>query len=116
MERGTVTAHVADVCKGRQIRVAWNWMGILNMKEKDNKFIQYNYADVTHLYANHITFPHEILSSFLTEHHLSPTFRWARQDWGTWHPETKKWSGAGMVRKDINFVLVLRVLRVLPTS
>ena len=56
--------------------INWFW---LNMKQ--NKMIQYDYADVALLYANHITFPYEILTSFLNEHQLNPTFLWAHQDW-----------------------------------
>ena len=83
--------------------INWFW---LNMKQ--NKMIQYDYADVALLYANHITFPYEILTSFLNEHQLNPTFLWAHQDWGTWNPETRQWNGAAaMVREDLNCVLVL---------
>ena len=69
MESGKVNMPVRDVCKGGQIRVSYNNKpGWFQVDMKDNKMVEYDGSQ------NHISFPQEILSSFLIEHQLSPAF------------------------------------------
>ena len=71
MERGKVNTPMADVCKGGPIRVAYqNLPGIFWVLE-DNEMFQYQNDGG---YLNHMTFPHEILTSFFIANQLSPTF------------------------------------------
>jgi hypothetical protein len=99
MERGVVTRPVPDVCKGGQIRVAWNWSNHwFGVNITENKMRQYEYASLSYRYTKHITFPYEILTSFLNMHQLIPTFLWANQSWGR---------ALGMVSGYSKLVLVL---------
>ena len=118
MQNGKVNRPLAYVCKGGLIRVAWNEIpGLLDVDTEENKMVEFLYDGSQQ--TNHLTFPHEILTSFLMAHQLSPTYMWARQNWGGWSPrswwwdeETEQWvqgqwTGAVReVRGDINVVLV----------
>ena len=106
MERGMVNMPVKDVCKGGQIRVAYNnlprWFEV---DMKNNEMVQFEYDGSQK--AKHVTFPHEILYSFLIEHQLSPIFMYNQQNWASFDPSTGEWSGTvAMVRGDFIFVLV----------
>ena len=94
---------VADFCKGGEIRVAYN--NVLNWFEVDmkkNEMFQFYYGPYT--------FPYEILYSFLTKYHLSPTYMYNHQDWGQYDATGQLWSGpVAMVRTDIILVLLLLV-------
>ena len=71
MKWGRVNTPVTDVCNGGQIRVAYqNLPGVFWVFE-DNEMFQYQNDGS---YLNHMTFPHEILTSFFIENQLSPTF------------------------------------------
>ena len=99
MKGGRVTSHVRDVCKGGQIRVAYNKMDRwFEVDMKDNKVVEFVYTGVDN--ENHKTFPHEILTSFLNVHDLSATYLYNHQNWGQWHEEKEVWIGTvGMVRE-----------------
>ena len=76
-----VNSPVGNVCKGGQIRVAYNNMaGWFDVDMKDNKMVEYFYDGSQNI--NHITFPHEILTSFLNVHQLSATYLYNHQQWG----------------------------------
>ena len=97
---------VKDVCKRGQIRVAYNnlprWFEV---DMKNNEMVQFEYDGSQK--ANHVTFPQEILYSFLIEHQLSPIFMYNQQNWASFDPSTGEWSGTvAMVRGDFIFVLV----------
>ena len=97
MERGKVARPVGDVCKGGQIWVAFNFIPsflMFELKEGQVSLIEHDYSDLTHLYSKHLTFPYEILSSFLNEHQLSPIFLWSYQNYGFINEETGMWVGA----------------------
>ena len=99
MKGGMVTSHVRDVCKGGQIRVAYNKMGgWFEVDMKDNKMVEFVYDGSQ--FENHQTFPHEILTSFLNVHQLSATYLYNHQQWGPWNEEKEMWTGAvAMVRE-----------------
>ena len=84
MKWGRVNTPVTDVCNGGQIRVAYNNLpGVFSVNMKDNKMVQYQYQyqyDGS-LLMNHMTFPHEILTSFIIEHELSLNFLYNNQNW-----------------------------------
>ena len=98
MKNGKVNRAVADVCKGGQVRIAWNEIpGWLDVDMENNKMVEFVYDGSQH--TNHLTFPQEILSSFLISNQLSPTFMWTWQNWGGFDYYRGKWSGAvGEVR------------------
>ena len=105
MERGRVARPVGDVCKGGQIWVAFNTLPKFlefDLKDGRKSMVEYDYSGLTHVYSKHITFPYEILYSFINEHQLSPIFVYNQGNWGNKNPETGRWSGTlGMVRGDI---------------
>jgi hypothetical protein len=98
MERGKVNMPVADVCKGGEIRVAYNnahnWFEV---DLKKNEMVKFYYGPYT--------FPYEILYSFLTKYQLSPTYKYNYQDWGQYDTTGQLWSGpAAMVRRYIIYM------------
>jgi hypothetical protein len=102
MKRGMVATPLGDVCQGRQLWVAYNLLANFLMhevKEGQLSLVEHEY-DHTKL-SKHITFPYEILNSFLHEHQLSPIFLYTNQNWGETDPETGLFTGAvGTVRGD----------------
>ena len=72
MKWGRVNTPVADVCNGSQIRVAYNNLRGVFWVMDNNKMFQYQYDGSQ--FINHMTFPHEILSTFFIANQLSPTF------------------------------------------
>ena len=91
---------VEDVCKGEKIRVAWNEMpGWFDVDTKDNKIVQFDYPSSIPMHTSHLTYPHEILTSFLIEHQLSPIYLNNFLNPGEWNRRGGMWWGAAaMVR------------------
>ena len=72
MDRGRVSRPLGDVCKGGEIRVAYNNAVGRYLMDWNDKMVEYEYSGSQSI--NHVTFPHEILSSFYNKHQLSPTY------------------------------------------
>ena len=100
MERGRVNMPVEDICKGGKIRVAWNEMpGWFDVDTKDNKMVQFDYPNSKPMHTSHLTYPHEILTSFMIEHQLSPIYLNNFRNPGEWNRRGGMWWGAAaMVR------------------
>ena len=94
---------VEDVCKGGKIRVAWNEMpGWFDVDTKDNKMVQFDYPNSKPMHTSHLTYPHEILTSFMIEHQLSPIYFDNYWRWGEWG-SGRWWGAVAMVRLRVLF-------------
>ena len=116
LERGRVSRPLRDVCRGGEIRVAYNNAPGLYLMDWNDKMVEYEYDGSQSI--NHVTFPHEIITSFHKKHQLRPTYKYNYQQWGRYQwtgceklcTQDRMWNGAmGMVRDDIVILLVFRI-------
>ena len=95
---------VADLCQGRQVRVAYNNLAGLfwvNM-EKNTMYTATVAKSVKRAASGSGSYSHEILTTFFDAHQLSPVFINNQQTWGYFDSEAGQWRGAvAMVREDI---------------
>ena len=91
---------VAELCQGRQIRVAFNqYPGQLEVDMEANKILPYPLYWSAWMGGS---FPSEILDTFFKNHQLSPVFINNGGVWG--HQEAGEWIGAvGMVRTSSSY-------------
>ena len=109
LRQGQVNRPVAEVCKDRVVRTAFNQDGNafqLNVEKSTHPTLggaSNHYAMFTTAVFYHLkygAFPYDILSSFYTFYHLTPTWIDAHQSWGWFNPETGLWTGAtGLVSR-----------------
>ena len=70
---------MADLCQGGQIRVAFaQWPGMFEVDTASQKMVEY---PVSWSLVSALAYPHEILTTFFHEHHISPTFLNNNQQW-----------------------------------
>ena len=104
MDRGRVSRPLGDVCKGGEIRVAYNNAVGWYLMDWNDKMVEYEYDGSQSI--NHVTFPHEILSSFYNKNQLNPTYVYNYQDVGSVDP--RRHGTLGMVSEDIIALLLFK--------
>ena len=96
-----------DICRGRQIRVAFNQSPRrFEVDMHTGKMVQYPVGwSVKAAASGYGLYPYEILSTFVDAQQLSPIFIDNQQTWGKYDTEAEQWRGAvGMVRPNIIFI------------
>ena len=93
-----VNRPVTEVCRDSVVRMAFNQnKGVFEIDvENNNTMVSYPVVDTLKngAYAN------DILSSFFTSHHLTPTWQDANGTFGWFDEETGLWTGAvGLVSR-----------------
>ena len=110
MKRGEVNRDVGDVCKGGNIRVAFN-NDVGRFEVFDNKMVEYNGLGLGS------ATDYEILSSFFIYYKITATFFDNNYIWGFWDEQARQWRGAvAMVRPDIYTVSISQLCKDTPLS
>ena len=85
LRQGNANKPVKDVCKSREIRIAFNQVpGMFEINTET--MVEY------HSKPGRANMP-EMLSPFLTSHNLKPTWKNAHGFWGSYDQETGLWNG-----------------------
>ena len=90
---GQVNRQIADVCRDRFVRVAFNqYSRNFEVNSETNAMIEY--PRLTKKKVSNQAWPWEILSSFFANNRLTPIFYNCHQTWGSLDEDTGLWNGA----------------------